>query len=95
MANVLLPTVGLKLQSENENFGSQNRIKANNVYTGVNTDLPFMNKPAEQMKYANAFAELTDAFAQRIIDRKKETLYNQAQNEMITKLSERENQYKA
>lgn len=95
MANVLLPTVGLKLQSENENFGSQNRTKANNVYTGVNTDLPFMNKPAEQMKYANAFAELTNAFAQRIIDRKKEALYNQAQNEMITKLSERENQYKA
>lgn len=95
MASVLLPTVGLKLQSENGNFSSQYRTKANNVYTGVNTNLPFMNKPAEQMKYANAFAELADTFAQRIIDRKKETLYNQAQNEMITKLSERENQYKA
>lgn len=95
MANTLLPTVGLKLQSENGNFGSQYRTKASNVYTGVNTNLPFMNKPAEQMKYANAFAELADNFAQRIIDRKKETLYNQAQNEMITKLSERENQYKA
>lgn len=95
MASVLLPTVGLKLQSENGNFSSQYRTKANNVYTGVNTNLPFMNKLAEQMKYANAFAELADTFAQRIIDRKKETLYNQAQNEMITKLSERENQYKA
>lgn len=95
MASVLLPTVGLKLQSENGNFSSQYRTKANNVYTGVNTNLPFMNKTAEQMKYANAFAELADTFAQRIIDRKKETLYNQAQNEMITKLSERENQYKA
>lgn len=95
MASILLPTVGLKLQSENGNFSSQYRTKANNVYTGVNTNLPFMNKPAEQMKYANAFAELADTFAQRIINRKKEILYNQAQNEMITKLSERENQYKA
>lgn len=94
MASILLPTVGLKLQSENGNFGSQYRTKANNVYTGVNTNLLFMNKPAEQMKYANAFAELADTFAQRIINRKKEALYNQAQNEMITKLSERENQYK-
>lgn len=95
MANILLPTINLNLQNENAGFSNQRTEKTANVYSTVNTHLPFMNRPGKQMRFLQEAAEIADNFAQRVIDRKKEALFNQTQNEMLTALSERENQYKA
>lgn len=95
MSNILLPTINLNLQNENAGFSNQRTEKTANVYGTVNTHLPFMNKPGKQMRFLQEASEIADNFAQRVIDRKKEALFNQTQNEMLTALSERENQYKA
>lgn len=95
MANILLPTINLNLQNENAGFSNQRTEKTANVYSTVNTHLPFMNRPGKQMRFLQEASEIADSFAQRVIDRKKEALFNQTQNEMLTALSERENQYKA
>lgn len=95
MANILLPTINLNLQNENASFSNQRTEKTANVYSTVNTHLPFMNRPEKQMRFLQEASEIADNFAQRVIDRKKEALFNQTQNEMLTALSERENQYKA
>lgn len=95
MANILLPTINLNLQNENAGFSNQRTEKTANVYSAVNTHLPFMNRPGKQMRFLQEASEIADNFAQRVIDRKKEALFNQTQNEMLTALSERENQYKA